>query len=382
MRCDYYCYWTGHEALASTAAPSRDPSASANAEGSHSRVGNAVAGCGGSRSRRRVRSSATPLDILPRLRRLPRLFRLPRFPQAARFARFRLLPFNTHPRSAFYLSLDNTPSCPPLVEPRLPRARTCDVAADSGGRAPAVSAGASTIRGTLSASGYSPAAVSPAAVDHVDQVNDHVSTCEWADAAGMDTLDIPQWRYRSASALPTTPPPTPSASIASLTVQICDDASANGGDSSFFEELLREFGAGEGEEAGGQMEEEPGWAEELRIPAEEIAQSEKVAPVVPELDDKWGDYSVKTGIADGREGLMIDAECVFERIQEMGDESAEMGDNAREVADDGAGMGDEGTGMAEDGVEMAGEGAGSRGRRGGDGGRRDGDGGGWSGDGG
>ncbi|CAI5497901.1 unnamed protein product [Closterium sp. Naga37s-1] len=305
-----------------------------------------------------------------------------------------------------------TPSCPPLVEPRLPRARTCDVAADSGGRAPAVSAGASAIRGTLSASGYSPAVVSPASAcattGAVDQVNGHVSTFDWAEASDVDTLDIPPWvrerlslsraekaqnnesaahtrvsridretmadgnkragrvecggecgkecggecaenrncerdaegekpslwdimqwesdmissvcstaaaksprppfsksstfeapqkslskRHRSASALPTTPPPTPSASKASLTVQICDDASANGGDLSFFEELLLEFGAGEGEEAGGEMEDEPGWAEKNRIPAEETAHFEKVAPVVPQLDDSWGDYSVK-----------------------------------------------------------------------------------------
>ncbi|CAI7774228.1 unnamed protein product [Closterium sp. NIES-54] len=383
-----------------------------------------------------------------------------------------------------------TPSCPLLVEPRLPRARTCDVAADSGGRSPAASACASAIRGKSPASGYSPAAVSPAsacattgAVDRVDQVNSHASTCEWPDAAGTETLDIPPWvreklslfraeeaqknelaaiacnprhargndrclscskpephagmdsrlgpidraamgdgekrgrrvecggecgsecaeirsrerdadgekpslwdimqwesdmissvcstataksprppffksstfeapqrslskRHRSASALPTTPPPTPSASKASLTIQICDDASANGGDLSFFEELLLEFGAGEGEEAGGEMEEEPGWAEEMCIPAEATAQFEKVAPVVPELDDKWGDYSEKmedVGKADGGKGLMIDGESIFERIQVIGDEGAEMGDEATGMAEDGVEMTDEGT---------------------------------------
>ncbi|CAI5481279.1 unnamed protein product [Closterium sp. Yama58-4] len=355
-----------------------------------------------------------------------------------------------------------TPSCPPLVEPRLPRARTCVVQVDSDGSALAASTGASAIRRASSASCYSPASAHAAigAVDRVDPVNGHVSTCEWAESAVVDTLNIPPWvreklsvscaeeaqknqsaaltrvrridretmadgekgagrvecggecgkvcsgecaedrirergaegekpslwdimqwesdmiasacstaaaksprqpfskRCRSASALPTTPPPTPSASKASLTVQICNDASANGGDLSFFEELLLEFGAGEGEEAGGEaggeMGEERGWAEEMRIPAEETAQFEEVAPAVAQLDDKWGNYSVKmedTGKDDGREGLMIDEGCVFERIQVMGDEGAEMGDDAREVAVNGAEM-------AEDGVEMADEGAG------------------------
>ncbi|CAI5954732.1 unnamed protein product [Closterium sp. NIES-64] len=500
MRCQY-CYWTRHEALAPTAAPSRDSSASANAEGSHSRVGNAVAGCGGSKSRRRLLvlpdSAFFPSPRIPEAR-----FTSPRTSTPAPFEP----PQNTASRPPAFRSAASpracctvfeapqkcgtaptTPSCPPLVEPRLPRARTCDVAADSGGGAPAVSAGASAIRGTLSALGYSPAAVSPASscptIGAVDQVNGHVSTCEWAESADMDTLDIPPWvreklslsrteevqnnesagltrvsrmdreamadgnkragrvecggecgkvcggecaenrsrerdaegekpslwdimqwesdmissvcstaaaksprppfsksstfeapqrslskRHRSASALPTTPPPTPSASKASLTIQICDDASANCGDLSFFEELLQEFGAGEGEEAGGEMEDEPGWAEEMRIPAEETAHFEEVAPVVPQLDDSWGDFAVKMedeGKADGGKGLRIDGESIFERIQVMGDEGPEMGDEATgmaedgvEMADEGAGMADEGAGMADEGAGMADEGAG------------------------
>ncbi|CAI5521586.1 unnamed protein product [Closterium sp. Naga37s-1] len=270
-----------------------------------------------------------------------------------------------------------TSSCPLLVEPRLPRARTCDVAADSGGRSPAASACAAAIRGKSPASGYSPAAVSPAsacattgAVDRVDQVNSHASTCEWPDAACTETLDIPPWvreklslfraeeaQKNELAAIACNPrhargndrclscsKPEPHA--ASLTIQICDDASANGGDLSFFEELLLEFGAGEGEEAGGEMEEEPGWAEEMCIPAEATAQFEKVAPVVPELDDKWGDYSEKmedVGKADGGKGLMIDGKSIFERIQVIGDEGAEMGDEATGMAEDGVEMTDEGT---------------------------------------
>ncbi|CAI5463265.1 unnamed protein product [Closterium sp. Yama58-4] len=431
-------------------------------------------------------SSASPacsaFPASPKLLVLPdsAFFRSPRIPEA-RFASPRtpapLEPLqSTAPRPPVFRSAASpracdtaptTPTCPPLVEPRLPRARTCVVPADSDESALAASADASAIRRASSASCYSPASACAAnvAVDRVDPVNGHVSTCEWAEAAGVDTLDIPPWvreklsasraeeaqknesaaltrlsridretmadgekragrvecdgecgkvcsgeraesrirdrgaegekpslwdimqwesdmiasacstaaaksprqpfikRYRSASALPTTPPPTPSASKASLTVQICDDASANGGDLSFFEELLLEFGAGEGEEAGGEaggeMEEERGWEEEMCIPAEEKAQFEEVPPVVPEVDDKCGSYSVKmenNGKADGGEGLMNNAECIFERIQEMEDEGAEMGRERARMAEDGAEMAADEGGTPHDEGEMADEG--------------------------
>ncbi|GJP32199.1 hypothetical protein CLOM_g16796 [Closterium sp. NIES-68] len=119
----------------------------------------------------------------------------------------------------------------------------------------------------------------------------------------------------SASALPTTPPPTPSASKTSLTVQICDDGRANGGDLSFFEELLREFGVAEGEELGDEAGEEAG-EEAGGDWGDDAGRAEDSGGYPKKMED--------TGNAHDRGRLTIESKCIFEPIQEMSEGGAEM----------------------------------------------------------